>query len=334
VILTKWGDIEISDWDAVVLGNGASIAVDKRFSYSSLLEAARAGKLISEPGKQIFDYLQTKDFELVLRTLTHTSKINEVLGVQNPMVSDAYEGIRHALVEVVRQSHVAYDAAQPHLDAAGDFLSRFRTVISLNYDIFVYWAMIKWNAGHDNKWFKDCFIKGEFESNWQYLRTAQGNAEGSTLVFYPHGNLTLAVTVRGEECKLFGNNKGRLLDALFERWQSGEFSPLFVSEGTSEQKRRAIERSQYLREVHTNVLPDLGASVAIYGWSMGEQDQHLLGPLLRAPRLQRLAVSILPEGNVARKVDDLENRIRAEAINPTLEITFFDANSSGCWIHP
>jgi hypothetical protein len=333
VNLTKWGDIEISDWDAVVLGNGASIAVDERFSYSSLLEAALAAKLISEPGKQIFEYLQTKDFELVLRTLTHTSKINEVLGVRNPMVSDAYEGIRHALVEVVRQSHVAYDAAQPHLDAAGDFLSRFRMVISLNYDIFVYWAMIKWNADHDNKWFKDCFIKGRFKADWQYLRTAHGYAEGSTLVFYPHGNLALAVAVRGEECKLFGSNRGKLLDALFERWQSGEVSPLFVSEGTSEQKRRAIERSRYLREVYDKVLSDLGHSVAIYGWSMSEPDQHLLGRILSGPRLKRLAISIMPKGNVARKAEDLENRIRQEASNPTLEITFFDATSPGCWIH-
>lgn len=331
--LANWGDIEIHDWDAVVLGNGASIAVDERFSYSSLLDAAWAAQLISEPSKQIFDYLQTEDFELVLRMLTHASKINEVLGVQNPVVSTAYEGIRQALVEVVRKSHVAYDAAQAHLDAAGDFLSRFRTVISLNYDIFVYWAMIKWNAGHHNQWFKDCFIKGKFKSDWQYLRTAHGDAEGSTLVFYPHGNLALAVAVRGEECKLFGN-KGKLLDALFERWQSGEFSPLFVSEGTSEQKRRAIERSRYLSEVYTNVLPDLGESVAIYGWSMGEQDQHLLGPIVNGSSLRRLAVSVMPTGNVARKVEDLENRIRSEAGNPALGITFFDATSAGCWTHP
>src|SRR5262245_21713453 len=84
-------------------------------------EAAIAEKLISEPIQSIFKYLATEDFELV-----------------------------------VRKSHVPYDRAQSHLDAAGDFLSRFQTVISLNYDIFVYWAMIKWNAEHGH-WFKDCF---------------------------------------------------------------------------------------------------------------------------------------------------------------------------------
>lgn len=332
--LPRWGDIEISTWDAVVLGNGASIAVDERFSYSSLLKAASAAQLISQRSEQIFDYLETQDFELVLRMLTHASKINEMLGVQNPVVSTAYEDIRRALVHVVRKSHVAYDTAQAHLDTAGGFLSRFRTVISLSYDIFVYWAMIKWNADHDNKWFKDCFIKGKFQSNWQYLRAAHGAAEGSTLVFYPHGNLALAVSIRGEEHKLFSNKRGKLLDALFEAWQSGEVSPLFVSEGTSKQKRQAIERSRYLSEICNNVLPDLGESVVIYGWSMADQDQHLLEAIMKGPRLRRVAVSIMPAGNLARKMEDLENRIRKVASNTALKIEFFDATGPGCWIHP
>jgi hypothetical protein len=331
--LAAWGDIEVGNWDAAVLGNGASIAVDERFSYSSLLETAWTEQLISEQIKQIFDYLETKDFELVLRTLTHAAGINRVLGVPNPVVATAYAGIRQALVHVIRKSHVAYEKALPHLDSAGYSLSRFRTVISLNYDILVYWAMIKWNADHEHPWFKDCFIGGRFPTQWQYLRNAHAGAEGSTLVFYPHGNLTLAVSVRGQEIKLFSNNKGKLLDALFERWQSGEVSPLFVSEGTSGQKREAIERSRYLREVHDNVLPDLGESVVIYGWSMGEQDRHLLQAIMKGPRLRRLAVSVMPDGNTARKIEDIEDRIRQEADCAALEITCFDATSPGCWIH-
>ncbi len=332
MVLANWGDLDRDDWDAIILGNGASIAVDDRFSYSSLLTTASAEKLISEPIRQIFDYLETKDFELVLRMLTHASKINEVLCVQDSVVSGAYQSIRHALVQVVRKSHVAYDTAQPHLDAAGEFLSRFETVISLNYDIFVYWAMIKWNAEHGH-WFKDCFINGRFKTDWQFLRSPHADTEGSTLVFYPHGNLALAVSVQGEECKLFGN-QGKLLDALFDRWRSGEVSPLFVSEGTSEQKRRAIGRSQYLSEIYDNVLPDLGENVVIYGWSMSDPDRHLLGPILKGARLRRLAVSVLPEGNIARTVATLEERIREQAADPKLRIEFFDATGAGCWIHP
>lgn len=331
--LRNWSDIAADGWDAIVLGNGASIAVDPTFSYPSLLDAAHAEKLVSDNIKQIFDYFDTKDFELVLRRLTHASKINAALGVQDRIVSDAYAGVRRALVEAIRKVHVGYEKAQPHMEAAGDFLSQFSTVVSLNYDIFVYWAMVKWNADHGLKWFKDCFIKGRFAHHWEYLKWPHPPAERATLVFYPHGNLMLALSVLGEEQKLVSSEKGALLEALFAHWQSGDYSPLFVSEGTSEQKILAIERSPYLREVYNGVLPDLGGSIVVYGWAMAEQDEHLLRPILGGKNLQQLAVSVMPTGNITKKVRNLEERIRHSVGSKQLQITFFDATSKGCWIH-
>lgn len=146
MVLSAWSEIADRGWDAIVLGNGASIAVDPAFSYRSLLDAARGDELVSEQINQIFEYFQTQDFELVLRMLTHASKINAVLNVRDRVVSDAYASIRQALVHAIRRSHVGYEKAQPHLLVAGDFLSAFHTVISLNYDLFVYWAMLRWNA--------------------------------------------------------------------------------------------------------------------------------------------------------------------------------------------
>jgi hypothetical protein len=51
----------------------------------------------------------------------------------------------------------------------GEFLRRFSTVVSLNYDLIVYWAILVSN----NKlgtWFKDCFVNGQFDHDWERFR--------------------------------------------------------------------------------------------------------------------------------------------------------------------
>src|ERR1044071_4899904 len=71
-------------------------------------------------------------------------------------------------------------------------------------------------------------------------------------------------------------NGSRLLDRVIAQWETGQWSPLFVSEGTNEQKLTAIRRSHYLNTVYAEVLPALGQNIVVYGWSMSAHDQHLV----------------------------------------------------------
>jgi hypothetical protein len=74
--------------------------------------------------------------------------------------------------------------------AEGTFASAFPTVVSLNYDLTLYWAMLLFNAANGS-WFKDAFHDGEFQTDWEYLLRPYGHAAGATLVFYPHGSLSV-----------------------------------------------------------------------------------------------------------------------------------------------
>jgi hypothetical protein len=67
----SWSSIANGFRDSLLLGNGASIAVDGRFSYKNLLHAAKRLDLITSKLEQVFRYLKTEDFELVLEMLAH-----------------------------------------------------------------------------------------------------------------------------------------------------------------------------------------------------------------------------------------------------------------------
>ena len=152
-----------------------------------------------------------------------------------------------------RRADVAAD-----LQLVGAFASAFPTVVSLNYDLTLYWAMLLFNAANGS-WFKDAFHDGEFQTDWEYLRRPYGHAAGATLVFYPHGSLSVARDYIGEETKI-AVAAGDLLATITHRWSSGRYVPVFVSEGTSKQKVAAIRRSQYLTNVYEEVLPSWDCS--------------------------------------------------------------------------
>jgi len=339
VDIHPWAEIADEFKDGLILGNGASIAVHKGFAYGTLLERARQDQLITENLNKIFKYLDTEDFEFVLRLLFDTFQINQALGVGENVTTTAYQEVRSALIKAVRNIHIDYQAGENYLTNAAKFLKHFKTVASLNYDILVYWAMYIGNSQSEGNWFKDCFLKGEFKIDWEDLREPY-KTDGSTLVFYPHGNLALATDVLGRETKLSNpNEKQQLLNTIISKWESGKYSPLFVSEGNSKQKRNAIRRSVYLSTVYDEVLQSLGSKIAVFGWSMGDQDDHILEAMAikKSENVKGFAISVYTErteDQIETDCQRISTKLHNIFSNQNLNIKFFDSASNGCWINP
>lgn len=308
--------------DGLIVANGASIAVHAGFSYRSLYEAAQARGYLGGGVSEVFAGFGTEDFELVLRRLWHATLVSRALRLPDGPVERAYSGVRRALIQTIRDTHVTYDAAMPHLAPIYRFLQRFHTVISLNYDLVVYWAAMLGNRNIGN-WFKDAFQGFTFDDEWTRYRRPWG-ARGATLVFYPHGNLMLAQARSGNEVKVQAGLDCDLLSAIVDRWNEERGVPLFVCEGTTAQKRQAIRASHYLNAVYTGPLHELGDTVAIYGWGMGEQDAHVLQALATS-RPSRIALSV--HGQDWEYVERAQHLLRDIAEH----IDFFDAASAGCW---
>lgn len=332
----KWTDISRHFKKTVILGNGASIAVDRCFAYRSLFDEAITTQFLSPNTRKLFDQFKTTDFEFVLRAIGSAHHVNAALETKDDQVTRAYDEIREALVRTVQRVHVKHTEASGYVPRIAQFLKGFDTVVNLNYDLLVYWAMNHANEILGGNWFKDCFVGDDrtFEDHYEYLRKPHKGLSGHTLVFYPHGNLVLASDFFGREVKICSDEHPDLLDAIVNRWSLSDCTPLFVSEGTNNQKYQAIDRSPYLRTVYDRVLPGLGNDpIAVYGWSIGEQDEHLLAAIGHKEP-SRLAVSV---HTASDSHDDFCERVRktvksAHGFSHT-EVLFYDSNSPDCWIN-
>lgn len=332
-IIYDWSQIKDDYGEGLILGNGASMAFDERFSYPSLYAHAQGEQLIEQEVQAIFDSLNTTDFELILRLLWHAQVVNEALNVEDSKTQVAYANLRNALISTVRSVHASYDTVKNQLPQAADFMARFKTVLSLNYDLLIYWALLVGNQDRPNH-FKDCFINCKFKHDWKPLRQPWGPAREATLVFYPHGSLAIASDIQGVEEKISVQSFNTLLETVIQKWEDGHKAPIFVSEGTSNQKVCSIQRSSYLNTVYQEVLPDLGNSVVIFGWSMSDQDDHILKAICRG-NSSKFAVSTRRnshdgEETRARTIRKLRDHLGENHF----ELQFFDANSSGCWVTP
>lgn len=326
--IVRWAQIaQHYQRGTVLLGNGASIAVSQSFSYSSLFDHARQKGLIATDVQALFCFFKTCDFELILRLVWQASNVNKALLIPDERTHQAYLNIKDALIKAVRDVHPEYDLVSAQLPKMYQFLKGFNTVLSLNYDLLVYWTMTYGFDVQDNHQFKDCFLGGTLDDDWRKFRRLF-KGQTNTLVFYPHGSLALCRDVVEREFKIHSTEKN-LLETILQAWNSEQCVPLFVCEGTAKQKMSSIKNSYYLSTVYREVLTSQRFTLTLYGWGLGEPDRHLLRQM-RGSEICRVAISVFHG-------DQDYCKYAYEAIQydlgPVL-VDFFDSESPGCWIHP
>lgn len=334
--IKPWGDIKSSyEGGCILLGNGSSMAVHDKLSYTSLFDCANNEGLLMEGVSDLFKRFETTDFELVLRLLWQANFVNTKLDRKSEAIDNAYSNVRQALIKSVKIVHPEYGVISNKFQAIGDFLSKFKVILSLNYDLIVYWSLMDYNNKNRNshRGFVDCFKSGVFDYNW--ISYKDHFASSTSMVFYPHGNLVLCRGIQGDEVKVKSINGDPLLDAVVEKWESGGYSPLFVSESDKSSKINSINSSGYLSVVYREVISSLGTgigsdSMVVFGWGFGEQDVHIL-ERISCSGVKRMAISAYEDDiddrrRIVKLIEDVFNK---RAIN----IEFYDSKSEGVWIN-
>lgn len=326
--IINWMDISQDFRSGILLGNGASISINPDFTYRSLKEHAAAQGLLNDNVQRLFDFFDTDDFELILRLVWQANNVNRALHIDDQQTRLAYEHVRDCLIRAVQSIHPEHAGVENQFSNIASFLGRFKTVLSLNYDLTLYWVMMYSNRIANGHIFKDCMIHGAFDSDWPKFRDSiDWRIQHVTLVFYPHGNLVLARNKVEQETKLETQDGSDLLRSILQIWRHGDVVPLFVSEGTSMQKMNAIKNSHYLNTVYREVLPDIESDLTIFGWSIGEHDIHIL-KRLKYSEVSRIAVSVFNNDQAYC------NRVRqmvSDNVRRNIEVVFFNAESIGCW---
>lgn len=329
--IKEWAEIK-DDYENgnLIIGNGASVALHQKFRFDSLKEEAEKLKLFNEDISKLFIEFDTCDFELILRLVWHAKLVNKHLGIIDPKIDSAYKNIKNALIEVVKEVHCEHAEIFDQLPQLYQFTKRFRTIVSLNYDLILYWILMYGNKHEDGHKFKDCFqANGLFRDNWQDLRNPIRREREVTLAFYQHGNLSIFRNAKNIENKLQRGDFESLLEGITSQWND-EKIPLFVAEGTGTKKLESIKSSPYLSTVFHEVLSGLiaeNSNLVIYGWSLGEQESHLVQQIFKNKIVAKVAIS-----TYSKDQDECHRIYRLiKGISPNIEVEFFDSKSSGCW---
>lgn len=317
-----------------LLGNGFSIACRPSiFLYGKLYERADFSGL-SPYVKNVFEALSTQDFERVIKALRDTREVIRVYrGTDRALIDELQQdadGLRELLVQTIAACHPAWpgEIEEHEYAACREFISHFKNVYTLNYDLLLYWAQMHTPDG-EQPTSDDGFRKPEDDYDAPYVTWEPSNTRGQNMWFL-HGALHL-FDAGSETQKYTWINTGiRLIDQIREAL-SNDYFPIFVSEGTSREKYAKIKHSDYLAKGYRSFC-EIGGCLFIYGHSLAENDAHFLKRIEKG-KLKKIYVSIYgPPDSPENKAIIARAKAMASARKyGALEVAFYAAQSAKVW---
>jgi hypothetical protein len=306
--LEDWNTLsDQHDWSGLVLGNGFSQNIWKRFGYTSLFETAASASSspFSRDDIALFGELDTRNFEQVLSALNTARRVALALSESCCTIDAREHSIRTALIHAVHSVHIPWVALPIlALDAVCAEFVKFESIYCTNYDLLPYWAMMQ-----DQDAFRDYLWSDHFNM------ADTGIWGKKTKVHFLHGGLHLCQGSNGETFKRKAEGGRNLLDSFGTYGRS--VTPLFISEGSADDKLISIRKSDYLTFMFSQFVQD-PAPLVIFGHSLGETDQHIVDAI-DSHGGRQIAVSVHAEGNIRKKKAALIKAL------PNASLSFFDA---------
>lgn len=259
------------------------------------------------------------NFEEVMESLWHAERVSEALSQDSGNIHELYSHVRAELVNAIQRVHIPWSRLPAdQLRRIASVLDQHRWVFTLNYDLLTYWALMNDLSAAE---IVDFFWNNPFNPADTELRSTSATG----LVFL-HGGIHLWQDTRtGETGKWTNQRQGGLglLSQLGDAMSSSPNRlPLIVSEGRSEQKQRAIRRSDYLSFGYQQLTQN-DDPVIIFGASFGPQDNHIVQAVRNGGR-RAVAVSVYP---VADPASVVATKATYRANLPDQDLFFFDSTT-------
>jgi len=276
----------------LLLGNGFSMAYDpKIFSYNALYDFVSSLK--NPVLKKLFDAINTKNFELIMRQLDNFIEIAKALEADEDFIEKlklGHETLQKSLIDAVSKLHPehVFSIDEGKSKRCFSFLTEYLggngKIFSTNYDLLLYWVLMRNDSQHHVDGFgqdvinADEVIKGEdpicSSLYW-------GKHQDKQNVFYVHG--TLPIFDNGVEIeKETFTNYGYLLDNIKARMEKHHY-PVFVTAGDGREKLEHIMHNKYLTHCY-DALCELQGSLITFGFGFGEYDGHIIDALNKAAK--------------------------------------------------
>jgi hypothetical protein len=300
----------------LLVGNGFSA---QYFSYKDLLE--KSGLADDSSVRRLFDILDTFDFEAVVRALEAAVSVAKAYGHDthaDELEADA-QMVREALVNAVKSTHPEHreDLGVKYASSAA-FLAHFSTVFTLNYDLLLYWVNL------ENLFLKDGFGLGERKGKLH----GPFDTKARCSLYNLHGGLHLFDNGAGEIMKATNDGSG-VLATITDIIISKRRFPVYVAEGTSQQKMRKINSVGYLRHCYDN-LRENSKAVFVYGHSAAENDAHIYRAIFKS-KASHLYFGVYKPNK--EKLEQMDGRLASyqKTVGSSVEYTFFDSRGAKVW---
>ena len=310
----------------ILLGNGFSIACDKCFDYQSLFQFSQLPLEI----KNIFQELNTNDFELVMNKFREVTDYcyshfhSEALA---DLLCNYQWLVRNDLIQCISHIHPkSFEIAESRKKNTLKFLSNFRYIFTLNYDLLLYWLLM-YNLNDLNKKFGD--LKDGYRGCKEYYREWDKFNDWQN-VFYIHGALHLFYKNRDTYKILSDTYYGASLLDITQQYQDKDIFPLVVTEGESKNKLDFINENDYLQYCY-NKLSEISGVLFIHGHSLNETDQHIFDAINDNYNIKELYISIHKTEEPDKKRAYAKSRFGKRKGKNKIKLYFYNAQSAKLW---
>lgn len=269
----------------LLLGNGFSMAYDaKIFSYNALSEFIENSK--DELLKQLFKSINTKNFEIIMQQLDLLANVSQVFNADKELIykiKNTSDTLKNSLIEAVKAMHPEHVFKIPENKNATcctfleDYLVNDGYVFSSNYDLLLYWILIRNTCKKARDGFGREIEITLGEKNVQDYEQINsellwGINKDSQSIFYLHGALHLfdiGIDIIKEEY-----NGNYLLENIKARMDKKEY-PIFVTAGNAKEKLTHIMHNKYLSFCFDK-FSSIKGSLITFGFNFSENDAHII----------------------------------------------------------
>jgi len=325
---------------SLLMGNGFSVAFDKKiFTYNALAEflISKSDPLINN----LFNTIKTKNFELIMQQLKTTILLLQTFNAEEKIIKDINEAslkLKSGLIKSIQEMHPehVFKVAEEKSKCCADFLDLFiksqGEIFTTNYDLLLYWTLIRNNlSSHIDGFGKELenenFINDRENPKWSDEVIWGPNSKEQN-IHYLHGALHIfneRINIVKEQYDV----QKYLLENITQRINK-ETYPIFVTAGSSLEKLEQIRSNRYLSFCYDK-LCKIDGSLISFGFNFGEYDEHIIDALNKAhhssskrpPKLWSVYIGTYSESDV-QHIRSIEHKF-------SVPIRIFDAKTAPVW---
>ncbi|WP_312136048.1 DUF4917 family protein [Sphingobacterium sp.] len=326
----------------LLFGNGFSMAYDSNiFSYNAL------SNFIETTGdpliKNLFEKLNTKNFEQIMQQLDNFCEIAEVFSDDKtlvPKIKAASEKLKSSLIDAVKELHpehvfkIPEDKSVACINFLQEYLGNDGLVFSTNYDLLIYWVLMR-NKVHNaiDGFGRDLETDLDDEHyvdphDLEYSELRWGKHKGGQTIHYLHGTLPIFDT-GVNIVKVEYDTEHYLLQNVKDRIDRKEY-PIFVTAGNGKEKLTHIMHNKYLSFCYEQ-LCEIQGSLVTFGFNFGEYDTHIIDAINIAAKMGKKAPDKLWSVYIGVYSDDGLKHIREIEKKFKCKVIPYNARTANIW---